>query len=367
MNALFEQLRTRIIQNGLLTVAQYMEAAMTDPNFGYYTTKLPLGDAGGHRGDFITAPELSQVFGELIGLWSAAVWQSMGEPAVVRLVELGPGRGTLMADALRATKRVPGFHQAAHLHMIDASPTLINQQQKMLEQSGVKEQHWHNDLSLVPEGPMICIANEFFDALPVRQFQRVGEGWYERMVGLNASFDGLSFELSNQQSPHHLIPEILQTAKEGELVETSPVILRKLHTLAARIADQGGAAVIIDYGHLKSAPGETLQALQNHQFAHVLEAPGEQDLTTHIDFAALERGAVNANAKIHGPVEQGAFLNNLGLGLRVKALMDNAASSEQSSNLLSRAERLVDPAQMGSLFKVLGISDASLNSLPALS
>lgn len=365
MNALFDKIRLRILKDGPLNIAQYMEMAMTDPDHGYYTTNDPIGASG----DFITSPEISQIFGELIGLWCASVWQSMGEPSLFRWVELGPGRGTLMVDAIRATNKVPGFHSAAHLHMIDASPVLQAHQQKVLEGAGVINRDWHNDLSQVPEGPIICIANEFFDAMPVRQFQKSTDRWHERMVDLNAGKDGLIFTLSDAIAPtnEHMIPEGLRTAPDGALVETSPVGLRKMFTLADRIAKQGGAALIIDYGHTVSAHGETLQALQDHQFVDVLDMPGEQDLTTHVDFQALGELAGSTGARVHGPVEQGAFLNELGLGLRTKALMKNAKSADQATDILSRANRLVDGDQMGALFKVLGIAHPDLVSLPALS
>jgi NADH dehydrogenase [ubiquinone] 1 alpha subcomplex assembly factor 7 len=362
MNALFDKLRNQIFRDGPLTVAQYMDAAMTDPDHGYYTTRDPLGA----RGDFITSPEISQIFGELIGLWCAAVWQSMGSPKAFRWIELGPGRGTLMADAIRATAKVPGFHEAVNLHMVDASSVLKSQQQQILANSNISNREWHNDLSQVPEGPVICIANEFFDALPVRHFQRIVAGWRERMIGLNETKDGLAFLLGNEMAPQHFIPEGLREAPDGALVETSPVSLRIMHTLADRIANTGGAALIIDYGHAESAHGETLQAMQNHKYTDVLDVPGEQDLTAHVDFATLGKIASDAGATVHGPTEQGEFLNNLGLGLRTKALMNNAKSPEQASDVFSGANRLVDADQMGTLFKILGVSSPALGSLPAL-
>jgi len=214
--------------------------------------------------------------------------------------------------------------------------------------------------------PVIFIANEFFGALPVRHFQCVRSGWRERMISLNETGDGLMFLLGEQEAPKHFIPEALRKAHDGALVETSPVGLRIMHTLADRVTSTGGAALIIDYGHAVSAHGETLQAMQNHKYGDVLEAPGEQDLTSHVDFAALGKVARDAGALIHGPTEQGVFLNDLGLGLRTKALMNNAKTPEQASDVLSRANRLADPDQMGTLFKVLGISSPELGSLPAL-
>lgn len=364
MNALFGHLYGRIERDGPLSVAQFMEEALGHPEFGYYTTRDPLGA----RGDFITAPEISQIFGELIGAWCADVWQSMGEPATFHLVELGPGRGTLMVDALRAARAAKGFHAAAHIHLIEMSPVLREKQHAAL--AGVSDcggdPQWHRDLSQVPAGPTLVIANEFFDALPVRQFQRILASWRERMVGLNETKDALVFQLSEQPVKPHFVPEPLRNAADGAWAETSPAGLRIMHTLADRLACHGGAALIIDYGHIKTAPGETLQAVQDHRFADVLASPGEQDVTAHVDFAALGRIAENAGAKVHGPTTQGAFLNALGLPVRIRHLAAGAKTDMQSAAVISGAGRLVDSTQMGTLFKVLGVSAPDMDSLPGL-
>ncbi len=362
MNALFDKLRQEIIETGPLTVEQFLTSALSDPDHGYYITRDPFGA----RGDFTTAPEISQIFGELIGLWSAALWQSMGEPHLFNWVELGPGRGTLMADAVRATRKIIGFHEACHIHMIETSPVLRASQQKSLTGAGVEAPHWHTQLSQVPAGPMICIANEFFDALPVRHFKRNITGWVERMVGLNTARDGLAFLWSAQIVKQNLIPEVFSQADDGTLIETSPAGLQIMSDLAARIATYGGAGLVLDYGHTRSAHGETLQALRDHQYTNVLDAPGEQDLTAHVDFAALGRVAQTAGLRVHGPCTQGAFLNGLGLGLRTRALQDNAGSPQQARAVFDGANRLVDPAQMGDLFKVLAIAHETLEALPAL-
>ncbi len=366
-NALFEHLRGRIVREGALNVAQFMEEALGHPEFGYYTTRDPLGA----RGDFTTAPEISQIFGELIGAWCATVWQSMGQPAPFHLVELGPGRGTLMADAIRATKLAKGFHTALHLHLIEMSPVLREKQRAALagiagNDGEIAEPQWHRDLSQVPEGPTIVIANEFFDALPVRQFQRVMASWRERMVSLNDAMDGLIFQLSEQSVKPHFIPMPLRGAVDGAWAETSPAGLRIMHTLADRLVQHGGAALIIDYGHLQTSPGETLQAVQDHRFADVLASPGEQDVTAHVDFAALERIAEDAGARLHGPTTQGAFLNALGLQVRARHLADGAKDDAQTAAVMSGADRLVDSAQMGTLFKILGVSVPDIDSLPGL-
>ncbi len=363
-SALFDHLRGRIVRDGPLTVAQFMEESLGHPEFGYYITRDPLGA----RGDFITAPEISQIFGELIGAWAATVWQGMGEPAAFHLVELGPGRGTLMADALRATKSVGGFHHATQVHLIETSPVLRDKQKAALagHHSESIEPHWHRDLSQVPDGPAIVIANEFFDALPVRQFQRILASWRERMVDLNEAKDGLGFHLNDQPAKTHLIPDALKQAPDGSWAEISPAGLRVMYTLADRLTRHGGAALIIDYGHTQTAPGETFQAVQSHGFSDVLASPGEQDLTTHVDFAALGRVAVEAGARLHGPVTQAEFLNDLGLAARTRRLAANAKDDAQTAAVLSGAERLVDTAQMGTLFKVLGVSAPDMVSLPAL-
>lgn len=363
-NNLFHHIRTRILRGGPLTVAQFMEEALGHPELGYYTTHDPLGA----RGDFITAPEISQIFGELIGVWCASVWQVMGEPSPFHLVEMGPGRGTLMADALRATMQVKGFHAAARLQMIEMSPVLQKKQKIALSGLDLKitDPEWRRDLSQVPEGPAIVVANEFFDALPVRQFQRVLASWRERLVALNDIGDGLVFILKEQPAKPHLIPEPLTGAPDGAWAETSPTALRILHTLADRLVQQGGAALVIDYGHVETATGETLQALQAHQFADVLASPGEQDLTCHVDFAALARVAQSAGATSHGPVDQRDFLNALGWAVRARRLTASAKDDVQAASVLSGANRLVDSAQMGTLFKVMGISSPETGPLPAL-
>lgn len=365
MNALFACLKDRIERDGPLSVAQFMELALGHPEYGYYTSRDPLGE----RGDFITAPEISQIFGELIGAWSATVWQAMGAPACFNLVEMGPGRGTLLADALRATKTVDGFHQAIRLHLIEMSPVLRAKQGAALAgiDSQCSEALWHRDVSQVPDGPSIIIANEFFDALPVRQFLRVMASWRERMVGLNDARDSLEFSLGEQPVKPHYIPVPLRNASDGAWAETSPAGLRIMHTLADRVTQQGGAALIIDYGHSETAPGETLQAVQSHQFVDVLASPGEQDLTTHVDFAALGRTARDAGAQVHGPTTQGEFLNGLGLPVRARRLAAGAIDDAQAATVISGADRLVGPSQMGTLFKVMGISEPAIDSLPGLS
>lgn len=360
MTPLFGHLVGRIAREGPLTVAQFMEEALGNREHGYYITRDPLGA----RGDFITAPEISQVFGELLGLWCANVWQHLGEPTEFHWVEMGPGRGTLMADAVRATRKLAGFHTAARIHFIETSPILQDRQRESLATVGITGCQWHRDISQIPDGPVICLANEFFDALPVRHFQRTLGGWRERMVDLNEDRNGLRFVLSGQNTKSHFVPEILHGSPEGSMAETSPVGMRITHTLAHRVAQSGGAALIIDYGHAVTAVGETLQAVQAHQYADILANPGEQDLTAHVDFAALATVATNAGAVCSKVTEQGTFLNTIGLSVRAQQLAAGSSNFDQGRDVAARIDRLVNPAHMGALFKVMGLSSKNLSPLP---
>ncbi len=365
MSPLFNHIRARILRDGPLSVAQFMEEALGNRDYGYYITRDPLGA----RGDFITAPEISQVFGELLGMWSASVWESLGRPSLFRWVEMGPGRGTLMADAIRATRRLDGFHAAANIHLIESSPVLQTAQANALSTVGFKDVSWHRDLSQVPEGPVICMANEFFDALPVRQFQKVVSSWRERLVDVTETKDGLRFVLSTAAAKPHFIPdtETIRKTADGGWVETSPTSMRIVHTLADRLVSSGGAAVIIDYGHTQTAPGETLQAVQNHTFGDVLDHPGEQDLTAHVDFDALGRIVLHAGAVKHGPTTQNAYLNAMGLPIRARQLAAAVASVDQGQSIARAIDRLVNPEHMGTLFKVMGISAPNLANLVGFS
>ena len=346
---LFERLARRIARHGPITLADYMAVALTDPELGYYTTGDPLGAAG----DFTTAPEVSQMFGELLGLWCAECWRTMGSPDPLRLVELGPGRGSLLADALRAAKPVPGVDTALELHLVEVSPVLRARQRDAL---GGRPATWHEDFGQVPDGPLLVLANEFFDALPVRQFERAARGWCERMVALGR--DGRSFEFA--LAPPHpasalMIPDALNDAPLGSLMEVSPASTRLAGEIGRRVAAFGGAALIVDYGHAEHRTGATLQAVRRHAPHPVLESPGAADLTAHVDFAALAQAARTAGAAVHGPVPQGRFLRALGIEARAGALLQNA-SPAQARDVRAALHRLTDPSQMGTLFKVLAIT-----------
>src|SRR5208282_5883382 len=275
MTKLLDEIRAMIAERGSITVEQYMQLALTHPDLGYYMNRDPFGATG----DFTTAPEVSQMFGELIGLWTAEVWSSMGSPDPVRLVELGPGRGTLMSDALRAARIVPAFRNALDVRLIETSPTLASMQHELLIDCGVAVS-WAQSLKDVPDGPAIVIGNEFLDALPVRQFVRVSGQWRERTVRLNG--DGkLVFDVADKPEPY-----IRANAANGEVLEVNPSGHRLMFELGARLVKQGGAALLIDYGHAITSYGDTLQALRAHRYVDPLAAPGDCDLTAHVDFAA---------------------------------------------------------------------------------
>lgn len=360
MTPLEAHIRARMSKHGPLTVQQFMEDALGHADFGYYMTRDPLGEAG----DFTTAPEVSQIFGELIGAWLASVWQSMGAPQSFHLVEMGPGRGTLMNDALRAVKNVPGFLDAASIALIEMSPVLREHQRETLASSGHDAVTWYRDLSQVPPGPSLIVANEFFDAMPVRQFVAQGGQWYERLISVDPDSHDLCFMLADEVAKPHFLPPGIEADRDGEIVEVSPPGLRVMHTLADRLVHHDGAALIIDYGHESSAIGETLQALRGHKYARVLDAPGEQDLTVHVDFEALCRVAGDAGAAVHGPVSQAVFLSRLGIDIRLQRLLASARDETEAQSLLQGARRLIDREAMGELFRVIAVASPRLLPSP---
>ncbi len=351
MSALAALLARRIREAGPLGVDDYMEMALTHPQHGYYATRDPLGA----RGDFITAPEVSQIFGELIGLWCADNWLRMGRPDPVILAELGPGRGTLMADMLRALRVTPDFRRALRLHLVETSPALRAKQATALADA---EPRWHDSVSTLPQGPLLLVANEFLDVLPIQQFVRAADGWHERRVALTG--DGvLSFALAAAPNDGAPIPAALRDAAPGSLCEVRPAAEALAAALGARLAAQGGAALFIDYGHAASACGDTLQAVRGHRRHDVLADPGEADLTAHVDFAAVACAAAAAGARAWGPVTQGAFLAAIGLAARAAALTRRATPA-QAEAIAAACQRLIDPAEMGTLFKVLALAHPAL-------
>jgi SAM-dependent MidA family methyltransferase len=351
--SLAERLKARIEREGPLSVEDYMQACLLDAREGAYAAKAPIG-AQGH---FITAPEISQIFGELCGLWAVSVWQSMGGPSAVTVAELGPGRGTLMADALRAWRTAPEFLRAASVALIEASPLLTETQRRTLGKAGVPLR-WCTDLSDVPEGPLIVLANEFIDALPIRQFVRRGRAWRERLVTDDGK-NGFAFVDGPAVADDRFAG--LDHAPESAVLEIRPAAEVLMLDLARRAANAPLAALIVDYGHAEPGFGDTLQALRGHRYADPLAAPGEADITAHVDFAALRRDAEAFGLKPYGPIPQGEFLLKLGLGERREGLIAGATPQQQDA-IASGALRLVDPAQMGVLFKALALTS---NGLPA--
>lgn len=351
-----------IAAEGPIPVERYMGLCLGHPTLGYYITRNPFGVDG----DFITAPDISQIFGELIGLWSAEVWRMMGSPREINLVELGPGRGALMADALRAARVAPSFRNAVRLNLVETSPVLRQMQRKALSAEGELSSipvAWRARVEDVPEGPMILIANEFFDALPVRQYIRAPDGWRERMVGLGAD-GGLMFGLG---------PDVEMgleglAGEEGAVMEIPVASLNMVTGVADRLRRFGGAALLIDYGHAVSAAGDTLQALRRHQYVHPFATPGEADLTAHVDFGALARTALSRGVVVDGPVEQGAFLRALGANSRAEHLKRNAREPQRRA-IDDGLRRLTssEPGGMGALFKVMAIAASQLGPLPGLS
>jgi NADH dehydrogenase [ubiquinone] 1 alpha subcomplex assembly factor 7 len=356
-----DEIKRLIKSAGPMPVWRYMQLCLTHPQYGYYVSRDPLG----REGDFTTAPEVSQMFGELLGLWSASVWRAIDSPPLLHLIELGPGRGTMMADALRALRVLPPLYQALHIHMIEINPVLREKQRATL--SGVRNITWHDSIDSVPAGPSVILANEYFDVLPVHQVVKRETGWHERTVEITDHGD-LEFGAGLDPLPHFelLVPPLVRAAPNGAVFEWRPD--SEIMKIASRVRDQGGAALVIDYGHTRSDAGDTLQAIAQHSFADPLKNPGQADVTAHVDFEALGRAAEDVGARVHGPVSQGEFLKRLGIETRAVTLMAKA-SPEVSEDVSGALKRLTDRGRggMGSLFKVIGISSPTIPTLVALS
>ena len=338
--SLSEIIDLQIRENGPMSIATYMGLALTYPRGGYYTAADPLGT----KGDFVTAPEISQMFGELIGFFIVNTWQQMSEPKSFTLLELGPGRGTLMQDALRVAARAEGFLDACHLQLFETNAGLRAQQAERL---APYHPYWSDEIDLVADDPLIVVANEFFDALPIRQFVRGHEGWHERQVGL---IDGKrAFGLSPTPLPPSVLPPAIADAPEGSVYEVSLGAQDAMARLARRIADQRGALLAIDYGYAETQPGETLQAVSRHAYADPLAAPGEIDLSAHVDFGALREVAEKAGLSTAFTTQRD-FLGRLGIVERATALA--RANPGELDNLTVALKRLTDPSEMGTLFKV---------------
>jgi NADH dehydrogenase [ubiquinone] 1 alpha subcomplex assembly factor 7 len=347
VNALARRIAGLIQAQGPLSIAQFMTMALHDPQLGYYATRDPIGR------DFITAPEISQVFGELLGLWLAQCWHDQGKPAPARLVELGPGRGTLMADALRAARLMPEFLAAIEIVLVESNPVLQAAQQDCLKDCSVAIRWSGSFDESLADRPLFLLANEFFDALPIRQFVRTERGWCERMVTLDAN-GALAFALAPVPVSGAAIPANRDGAPPGAVYEASPASLALVDQIARTISARGGAALIVDYGYGAQAGfGETLQAVGDHAFKDILESPGEIDLSAHVDFAGLGEEARGNGAAKFGPVDQGDFLDTLGIRARAEQLA--VRNPGAAKTIFSGADRLIDPDQMGTLFKALAI------------
>jgi NADH dehydrogenase [ubiquinone] 1 alpha subcomplex assembly factor 7 len=334
-----------IRDEGPMALDRYMALCLGHPEHGYYTARDPFGETG----DFITAPEASQIFGELIGVWCISVYRALAAPPRINLIELGPGRGRLMRDIIRAARVAPDFGRAVEIHFVETSPALRRAQADAVPRATA----WHSRLDTVPEGPLILIANEFFDALPIRQFEFREGRWRERCVGLTE--DGkLALGLFETARP-------LGPAAEGSILEVSPEREGVGLHIGRRLASNPGVALIIDYGHLRSGLGDTLQAIRNHRACGILDFPGESDLTAHVDFEPLAGALSKRGAVVHRVMTQREFLLAMGLEARAAALSRNISGPDR--DMIARAvERLAGPAQMGNLFKVVAATSPGLSA-----
>jgi NADH dehydrogenase [ubiquinone] 1 alpha subcomplex assembly factor 7 len=340
--SLKDRLIEHIRENGPMTVAEFMAACLYDPNEGYYATRPAIGGEGA---DFLTAPEASQMFGELIGLWCAHEWDALGKPAF-NLIELGPGRGVLMQDMLRATARIEGMREASNVVLVEDSAPLRDAQAER-----VADAEWAQRLEDAPPGPSLIVANEFLDCLPIRQFVRGEEGWHEKLVGLDEG-DGLIFGLSAAIGAPESDDEL------GAVREIAPALESFVYEMERRLHEAPGRALFIDYGYVRPEGADTLQALREHKKLGPLEAPGGSDLTAHVDFARLVVLAESAGLTVHGPMTQGNFLRALGIDVRAETL--SRANPEHAPRLARELKRLTDAEEMGALFKVICISSSNL-------
>ncbi|HWT99141.1 MAG TPA: class I SAM-dependent methyltransferase [Terriglobales bacterium] len=344
----------QIRAQGAVTVADFMRLALSARELGYYSSRDPLGAAG----DFTTAPEISQMFGEMIGLWCVDTWQRLGAPQAINLVELGPGRGTLMADALRAAKLAPDFLAAIRLHLVEISAPLRERQADNLQ---AFQPQWHDSIETLPAGPLLVVANEFFDALPIHQFTMTESGWRERGVTLGDD-DRFAWTLLPPGPQLALLPSSLRAAPLGAIAECSPASQRILGILAQHCLQSAGAALFIDYGPAASGFGDTFQALKAHRYHDPLQDVGDVDLTAHVDLPHLARLAQEAGCGSFGPVGQGDFLRALGIETRA-AMLSRHQDHVTQQEIQTALHRLIDAAQMGTLFKVVAITSPGITEL----
>jgi SAM-dependent MidA family methyltransferase len=357
---LTDKIKAIILANGPISVTDYFSLCLADPDHGYYKTREPFGQSG----DFITAPEISQLFGEMLGIFLVQAWQRHGEPAPVNIAEIGPGRGTMMADILRVVAKLsPTLYEAASVHLVETSERLQKVQQQTLIAHKFKIS-WHDSFDTLPDGFLLLAANELFDAIPIRQFVKTAQGFRERLVGLDAGGD-LAFAAGVAGIDPDLLPASAQTAPLGTVFEIAPARDAVMAALGERIRTHGGTAVIIDYGHMATGLGDTLQAVRDHQFDPPLAHPGLADITSHVDFEQLARRAVAEGLQINGLTYQGDFLVALGLAERAAAL-GREKSAETQENIRADAERLAGAGEgkMGELFKVLVVSSPNVALVP---
>lgn len=348
-------LATRIAADGPMRLDHYMTACLLDPKHGYYSTRDPFGRGG----DFITAPEISQMFGEMLGLCLAQAWLDQGAPAPFVLAEVGPGRGTLMKDILRAIRTVPGMTGAAQVHLVEASAHLRAVQRETLMETG-QAVSWHDRLDDLPEGPLFLVANEFLDALPIRQFERRGPGWAERVIGLSAT--GALVPGLSPPVPYAMLEARLADTRDGDVVEVCPAACAAGALLGARIARSGGLAILVDYGGWHSL-GDTFQALMDHAPTDPCEAPGLADLTAHVDFEPVAAAALKAGAQVSGLTAQGVLLERLGITARAQALATRLTGDALKSHIAAH-RRLTHPSEMGELFKGLALTPKAAAPAP---
>ena len=337
-------IRTRILTDGPITVADYMGFCLFDPEFGYYMHSSPFGPSG----DFVTAPEISQIFGELLGVWVTSQWHALGKPDHINLVELGPGRGFLMQDIMRVVKRQPGLKEATNLQLLEISPRL-----KMIQYLALSTFNptWISGFSEIENGPILMIANEFFDALPIHQFQSSKNGWKERLIGILPENEfKFKFELSSR-TENLSFPN----APSGSILETSPTSICYMKSIVDCLRCQSGSALIIDYGYIEKGFGDTLQAVKKHRFVPVLEHPGLADLTAHVNFGSLNNIVKNCDSLNTTMLTQRQFLYKHGIQIRAQRLISQAKPHEASA-ILAACNRLIGREQMGDLFKVMIIS-----------
>lgn len=354
------KIKALIRAHGPISVTDYFALCLADPEYGYYRTRDPFGRAG----DFVTAPEVSQLFGEMLGVFLVHAWQKHGGPSGVRIAEIGPGRGTMMADMLRVIARLaPQLYEDASVHLVETSPKLREVQRETLGTHAPRV-FWHDSFEELPDGFVLLAANELFDAIPIRQFVKTSSGFRERLVGLDAAGE-LTFAAGMAGIDPALLPQTYRRVPLGTIFEIAPAREAVMAAIGERIARNGGTALIIDYGHFVTGFGDTLQAVLKHRFDPPLAHPGEADLTSHVDFARLAAAAAGAGLSVHGMLHQGDFLAGLGIAERAAALGRNRDEATQQA-ILADADRLAGTGagKMGELFKVLAVGSSPLALFP---